>query len=76
MSRPGQLGRPPNRIDRLTGISGIRFDKALEGSVTTELDGLPVRMIGFDALVKNKRVSGRPKDLADLQQLKKQPDPN
>ena len=68
-----QLGRPPNRIDILTGISGISFDEALDGSVATELDGLPVPMIGFDALVKNKSATGRPKDLADLEQLKKPP---
>lgn len=68
-----QLGRPPNRIDLLTGISGISFDEALNSSVTTELDGLPVQMIGFDALVKNKSASGRPKDLVDLQQLRKPP---
>ncbi len=68
-----QLGRPPNRIDILTGISGISLAEALDGSVATELDGLPVPMIGFDALVKNKSATGRPKDLADLEQLKKPP---
>ena len=65
-----QLGRPPNRIDLLTGISGVTFDEALGGSVETQLDGLPVRMIGYDDLLKNKTASGRPKDLLDLSQLK------
>jgi hypothetical protein len=64
-----QIGRPPNRIDLLTGISGVTFDEALRTSVSTGLDGEPVRMIGRDALVKNKRASGRSKDLADLAQL-------
>ena len=68
-----QLGRPPNRIDLLTGISGVTFDEAFTGSVETELDGLSVRMIGFDDLIKNKTASGRPKDIFDLQQLKKAP---
>src|SRR5262245_3713996 len=40
-----QLGRPPNRIDVLTGISGVTFEEAFGGSTETELDGLPVRMI-------------------------------
>jgi hypothetical protein len=66
-----QLGRPPNRIDLLTGISGVTFDEAFAGSVGTELDGLAVRMIGFAELVKNKSASARPKDIVDLQQLKK-----
>jgi hypothetical protein len=68
-----QLGRPPNRIDILTAISGVSFDEALASSIPTELDGLPIRMIGFDALLKNKRASARPKDLVDLQQLRKPP---
>jgi predicted nucleotidyltransferase len=67
-----QLGRPPNRIDLLTGISGVRFDEALQDSVATELDGIPVRIIGFESLLRNKAASGRPKDLVDLDQLKKQ----
>jgi hypothetical protein len=68
-----QLGRPPNRIDLLTGISGVTFDEAFTGSVETELDGLSVRMIGFDDLIKNKTASGRPKDIFDIQQLNKAP---
>ena len=47
-----QLGRPPNRIDLLTLISGVDFDAAWIGSVAGELDGLPVRFIGFDAARK------------------------
>jgi hypothetical protein len=66
-----QLGRVPNRIDLLTGISGVTFEEALAGSVETELDGLPVRIIGFDHLIKNKTASGRPKDLLDLHELNK-----
>jgi predicted nucleotidyltransferase len=67
-----QLGRPPNRIDLLTGISGVEFNEAFQNSVLTELDGLPVRMLGLESLLKNKAASGRPKDLVDFDQLKKQ----
>ena len=66
-----QIGRPPNRIDLLTGISGVDFDRTLATSAATELDGLPVRIIGFDALLENKNASGRAKDKADVEQLKK-----
>jgi predicted nucleotidyltransferase len=69
-----QLGRPPNRIDLLTGISGLDFDEALADSVATEFDAIPVRIIGLRSLLKNKAASGRPKDLVDLDQLKKQRD--
>jgi predicted nucleotidyltransferase len=66
-----QLGRPPNRIDILSGVSGITFEQALGSSEIAELDGLPVRMIGFDALIENKTASGRPKDRMDVDQLTK-----
>ena len=65
-----QLGRPPNRIDLLTLISGVDFDAAWIGSVAGELDGLPVRFIGFDDLLKNKQAAGRDQDLADVKKLK------
>src|SRR5262245_43560433 len=56
-----QIGRPPNRIDLLTGISGVTFEEAFATSVGVELDGLPVRMIGFERLIENKNASARPK---------------
>jgi hypothetical protein len=33
------------------------------------LDGIEVHFIGRAELIKNKRATGRPKDLADLQAL-------
>lgn len=37
-----QLGRPPNRIDLLTSISGVEFSSAWEERIAADLDGLPV----------------------------------
>jgi hypothetical protein len=65
-----QLGRPPNRIDILSGISGVNFEEALATSVVAELDGLTVPMIGLNALIENKTATGRPKDQIDVLQLK------
>ncbi len=76
LSQPGkvvQLGRPPNRIDILTGISGVDFGEASAGAQLSHLDGVPVRIIGRAALLKNKRASGRAKDLADVEELEKLP---
>lgn len=70
--RPGsvvQLGRPPNRIDLLTSISGVDFEEAWEGRIAGYLDGLAVFFLGLDALLKNKQASGRDKDLADVKKL-------
>lgn len=64
-----QLGYPPNRIDLLTSISGVEFDEAWAGKVSGEMDGLPVFFLGWDALLKNKRASGRAKDVADITKL-------
>jgi hypothetical protein len=64
-----QIGVAPNRIDVLTTISGVDFETAWEGRVTVELSGLTVPVIGRDALVRNKRAAGRPRDLADLADL-------
>ena len=64
-----QLGQPPNRIDILTSISGVDFDSAWDTHVESVMDDLPVNLIGWEALVRNKRASGRPKDLADLDKL-------
>jgi hypothetical protein len=71
--KPGnviQLGRPPNRIDLLTSISGVEFDDAWSSRVQAELDDLPVCFLGWKSLIENKQASGRPKDLADVAKLK------
>lgn len=64
-----QLGHPPNRIDLLTSISGVEFDAAWETRVETVMDDQPVSMLGWDELLRNKKATGRQKDLADLEKL-------
>ncbi len=64
-----QLGRAPNRIDLLTGISGVRTDEAFATQVTAELDNLPVAFLSKKLLIENKRAVSRPQDLADLEEL-------
>jgi hypothetical protein len=64
-----QLGHPPNRIDLLTWISGAEFDEAWATHDTADFDGLDVPVIGRSVLIRNKRASGRSKDLADLDHL-------
>lgn len=68
-----QFGRPPNRIDLLNDISGVTFEEAWPGRVETvigdEEEGLRVPYIGIEALMKNKRVSPRPRDLSEVEYL-------
>ncbi len=70
--RPGtvyQMGLPPRRIDLLTELSGVTFDEAVADAVIGRLGPHEVRCIGLDAMIKNKRASGRTKDLADAELL-------
>ena len=61
-----QLGRVPNRIDLLTSLTGVNTDEAFDAKVSAIIDGIPVFVLGRDALIRNKRAVGRPQDLADL----------
>jgi hypothetical protein len=60
---------PPVRIDLITSITAVAWDDAEKGCVSALLDDVPVRFIGKDQLVVNKRAIGRKKDLADLEAL-------
>jgi hypothetical protein len=68
-----QLGVSPNRIDLLTAISGVTFDEAWATRTAGELDGIAVPFIGREALLRNKRSTGRAKDLGDAEELQKRP---
>ena len=65
-----RMGVPPLRLEILTSISGVEFDECFTRRVTGEVDGVPVPIISLDHLKINKRATGRPKDLADLEELK------
>ncbi len=64
-----QLGRPPNRIDLLTSISGVSANDAFASKVDAYLDHLPVAYLSKALLIANKRAVARPQDLADLNAL-------
>ncbi len=65
-----QLGRPPNRIDLLTTISGVEFSDAWDSREPGHLGPHPVAFLGFDALLRNKIASNRDKDLLDVKKLR------
>jgi len=64
-----QLGVPPNRIDLLTSITGVSFDEAWADRVEADVEGTPVNFISRQALIRNKRLTGRAQDKADLEAL-------
>lgn len=63
------FGRPPVRVDILTDISGVSFEEAWPNRAQGALAGVPVSFIGREDLIKNKRASGRTKDLADVEAI-------
>ena len=64
-----QLGRPPNRIDILTSISGVNFSEAWNTKTTADFDGLPVFIISKKFLIQNKKTVQRAQDIADLNKI-------
>ena len=65
-----QLGRPPNRIDILTGCSGIQFAPSWKKRVVRSVEGIRLPFLDLQSLRTNKKVTGRPQDLADLEVIK------
>ena len=64
-----QIGQVPNRVDILTGVSGVSFSDAWPRRVLLRIEGIDVPVLSRQDFVVNKRTSGRPKDLLDLELL-------
>ncbi|HEY5367821.1 MAG TPA: nucleotidyltransferase [Hanamia sp.] len=72
-TKPGnviQLGYPPLRIDLLTEIDGVTFEECYENRKQVIIEDLHVNFIGYKDLLKNKKQSGRPRDIDDIDNLK------
>jgi hypothetical protein len=65
------MGREPNRIDLLTGISGVSFNEVYDNSKVYNDSELAIRCIHINELIRNKEASGRIKDKADAAYLRK-----
>lgn len=64
-----RMGNAPLRIEILTDIDGVAFDECRHRAIVHDLEGGDVRVISLEDLKRNKRASGRPKDLDDLSHL-------
>ncbi len=64
-----QLGYPPNRIDILTSLPGVEFEECFAEKITVQIEDLDVYFVGRECLKRTKSASGRPQDLADLENL-------
>ena len=71
-AQPGQivqLGLPPVRIDLITSITGVSWEEAWRGRVSGEMGGHLTHFLGVREFIANKKATGRPKDLGDLDSL-------
>ena len=66
-----QIGVVPRRIDILTSITGVTFAEAWPHRSEARYEGVRFPIIGVEALVRNKAALGRPKDLLDLDLLRR-----
>ena len=69
-----RFGRDPRGFDILPSIPGVDFDSAWERRVETVVDvdtGLKANFISAEDLIASKLASGRPRDLADVDEIRK-----
>lgn len=64
-----QLGIEPNRIDLLTGISGVTFERAWQCRERGSVAGVAMNFLSRDLLIENKRAANRDKDAGDIRLL-------
>jgi hypothetical protein len=62
-------GRPPIAIDIMTTCKGLLFNESFDNSTKIEVDGITIRLIHYNDLIRAKKASGRHKDLNDLEHL-------
>lgn len=62
-----QIGVPPGRIDILTELTGLTFTDAWPDRLRRPFGDIEVDFIGRAAFLRNKRATGRPKDLGDIE---------
>jgi hypothetical protein len=64
-----QLGFPPNRIDIMTSVSGLEFDKCWQERTIVDFEEEKINFISLHHLRINKEKTGRDKDKIDLKNL-------
>ena len=64
-----QIGVAPRRIDIITSVSGLQFEETFAHSLAVDIEGIEVRIPSIPDLIRNKRASGRTKDIADAEAL-------
>ena len=64
-----QIGIAPIRIDVCTSIDAVAFEEAWSTRLTSRFADQEVGVLSREHLIRNKRATGRTRDLADLEEL-------
>lgn len=63
------LGIKAEFLPKIPGLNS--FDLAQRNAVKAEIDGVHIFLLGYEDLLNNKATLGRPKDIQDIEELKK-----
>jgi hypothetical protein len=66
-----QLGNEPMRIDIMTSVSGLEFDKSFKNCIVASYLDVDANLINIEDLIQNKKASGRKNDLYDIEWIEK-----
>ena len=69
-----QIGVAPRRIDIITKIEGVDFEKANSDKQDIEIEGIKIPFLSKENLIKNKESTGREKDKLDAKYLRRDND--
>ena len=64
-----RMGSSPVQIDIINEATGIDIKECYARKKTITIEGIPISVISKEDLIKNKRASGRHRDLADAESL-------
>jgi hypothetical protein len=62
-----QIGVPPGRIDILTELTGLTFERAWVDRIRRPFGEIETDFIDRASFLRNKRATGRLKDLSDIE---------
>ncbi|MBK9982337.1 MAG: nucleotidyltransferase [Saprospiraceae bacterium] len=63
------FGRPPVSIDLMLSVKGMNFENVYSNVEIREVEGLEVKVISINELLKAKAASGRSRDIDDIENL-------
>ena len=65
------FGKEPYRIDIITALEELSFKDSYKSVKKIKVNKVTIKVISKTDLIKNKIISGRHKDLADVEELKR-----